>query len=536
MMARRENVTDRALRYRAQRNVTGPKRCVICGSTRNIDVMHLDGNESHGEPENLAYGCRSCNGKLAAAFKAAGMGRPTNQYNPGATSVGEWLSAVFAAQLRRHNPSREPGNFIGDLFGLTGGDRIYKEGKGAAHSGKLFGASSPAQVRKRAAADKRFERKQDRASAANAKFLEREAARERVAGEKRERKEAIASKPVSAGIYKGYTISKTPDGEYFSSLDRSSWFDTVAQAKRHIDQYQKGRGNPGQHVLYHNIIQNRDVRGADDVVQDIISDGFKGRSVWLSSRPVDDGQGRFIGVAVHIPKGFSLSEYRQEGDAIEDHHVKVYEIPAELVNKMRRTRPRFSERQLVHLNPGGSGPNVAMPKYSNRNPAAASAQAFEDFHGHPSTELVVLTKKVHIHEHLAAAGELRALVVKGVDGQVHTIKGFKGALLAFNEALNQLFVEGGDQSLNLADFGISRPHELETLGKVKAIDYHTTKSHLGDEGGTAVYAHQFRTTNENGRHVVVEIARYPDLIYRTLDQQFEFSGGSYVIRAEGIDK
>jgi hypothetical protein len=59
---------------------------------------------------------------------------------------------------------------------------------------------------------------------------------------------------------------------------------------------------------------------------------------------------------------------------------------------------------------------------------------------------------------------------------------------------------------------------------------------LGDEGGTAVYAHQFRTTNENGRHVVVEIARYPDLIYRTLDQQFEFSGGSYVIRAEGIDK
>src|ERR1700730_4308296 len=82
MMARRVNVTDRALRYRAQKNVTGPKKCILCGSTRNIDVMHLDGHEENGEPDNLAYGCRSCNGKLAAAFKRLGKGRPTNQYNP----------------------------------------------------------------------------------------------------------------------------------------------------------------------------------------------------------------------------------------------------------------------------------------------------------------------------------------------------------------------------------------------------------------------------------------------------------------------
>jgi len=77
---------------------------------------------------------------------------------------------------------------------------------------------------------------------------------------------------------------------------------------------------------------------------------------------------------------------------------------------------------------------------------------------------------------------------------------------------------------------------LETLGKVVALDYFTSKSHLGEEGGTAVYAHQLRTTNEDGRHVTVKIARYPDLIYRVLDQQMEFSGGSYEIRAEGIDK
>lgn len=90
--------------------------------------------------------------------------------------------------------------------------------------------------------------------------------------------------------------------------------------------------------------------------------------------------------------------------------------------------------------------------------------------------------------------------------------------------------------MDLTEFGIRKPHELETLGKVLDIDYHTTKTHLGDEGGTATYAHTFRTTNENGQHVVVTIARYPDLIYRVLDEQLEFSGGSYTIKREGIDK
>ena len=120
-----------------------------------------------------------------------------------------------------------------------------------------------------------------------------------------------------------------------------------------------------------------------------------------------------------------------------------------------------------------------------------------------------------------------------------TLKGFKKALLAFNEAKNQLYVEGGDQALSaeeLQNFGIREPHETEVLGKVVAVDYFTTKDHLGEEGGTAVYGHQFRTTNENGQHVVVTIAQYPTLIYRVLDEQLEFAGGSYTIRAEGIDQ
>src|ERR1035441_7908540 len=171
-----------------------------------------------------------------------------------------------------------------------------------------------------------------------------------------------------------------------------------------------------------------------------------------------------------------------------------------------------------------------------RNPATASAEAFEEFHGFAPSEVITVTKKIHYHKHLAAAGKLTHLDVWGVDETGHKITGFKGAFLAFNEEKNQLFVEGGDQAVNLADFEIDPPHELETLGRLTDIGYQTNKTHLGDEGGEAVYVHKFRSTNKDGRHVIVRIARYPDLIYDVRNEQLLFSGGSYEILREGINK
>ena len=55
-----ELITDRAKRYRANspdNRPAGPRRCVICGSRKHVGVMHLDGDESHGERRNLAWGC-----------------------------------------------------------------------------------------------------------------------------------------------------------------------------------------------------------------------------------------------------------------------------------------------------------------------------------------------------------------------------------------------------------------------------------------------------------------------------------------------
>ncbi len=184
----------------------------------------------------------------------------------------------------------------------------------------------------------------------------------------------------------------------------------------------------------------------------------------------------------------------------------------------------------------GGGGYVWELRSKRRNPAGTAAEVFEEFHGFKPSEVVTVTKTIFHHEHLAAAGKLTHLDIWGIDEVGHTISGFKGALLAFNEDKNQLFVEGGDQSVNLADFGIDSPHELETLGRLTDIGYHTNKTHLGKEGGEAVYIHKFRTVNDGGRHVVIKIARYPDVIYDARNEQLLLSGGSYQILAEGINK
>jgi hypothetical protein len=201
------------------------------------------------------------------------------------------------------------------------------------------------------------------------------------------------------------------------------------------------------------------------------------------------------------------------------------------LNEILRGNPGL--RKCRKSNPGAF---ARLVKRIRANPASASAEVFEDFHGFEPTEVVTVSKEVHHHAHLASLGILVQLDVWGVDGKGHKVTGFKGALLACNEGRDQLFIEGGDQTMKLADFGIRKPHETETLGRVTNIGYQTNKTHLGDEGGEAVYVHRFRATNRNGKHVVVKMTREPDLIYDVRNEQLLFSGGSYEILREGINK
>lgn len=105
-------ITDRAKRYRANApgcRPAGPKRCLFCGSRKSIDVHHLNGNEDDTTPDNLAWACRSCNSAIGAAYKRAGLGKRTRQYNPrkkGSGKSGVPSFAQYAAAVASHTRGR----------------------------------------------------------------------------------------------------------------------------------------------------------------------------------------------------------------------------------------------------------------------------------------------------------------------------------------------------------------------------------------------------------------------------------------------
>jgi len=106
-------ITDRAKRYRAQGEVPGPKKCVICGrSPGKLQVMHLSGDESDGDRKNLAYGCRSCNGKLSAAWKRLGSPVRTRQYNPAGKATPSFQQYAWAVSNHERGAHDEGGAII----------------------------------------------------------------------------------------------------------------------------------------------------------------------------------------------------------------------------------------------------------------------------------------------------------------------------------------------------------------------------------------------------------------------------------------
>jgi hypothetical protein len=438
MMAARQ-VTDRAKRYRAQNAVTGPRKCVICGSRSDLGVMHLTGNESHGEAANLAYGCRSCNGKLAAAFKSIGAGRPTNQYNPakGVPTFEQYMWAVTHHTRTEHD-----------------------EGGAVIH--------------------------------ATPKHKRIEYAKRIASGKSREnpwpfsRPDARRTTPAHGGIA-----------------------------------YHQGKAKPRKR--------------ADDLNAEFLKSTKKSKPAKAASSMPDEAA-----LQAGFKRGLSLSEILAQNPAgiapgWWSEYTAATKDRAE-INKRQIAANGWNVGKVKKMGDRWGFRYWGKPKEGIWNPASASAEVFEEFHGFAPDEVVTVSKKVHHHAHLAALGTLVQLDVYGVDGRGHKITGFKGALLACNESRDQLFVEGGDQSMSLADFGIRKPHETETLGRVTNIGYKTNKTHLGDEGGEAVYVHRFRAVNQNGKHVVVKMTREPDLIYDVRNEQLLFSGGSYEILREGINK
>lgn len=187
---------------------------------------------------------------------------------------------------------------------------------------------------------------------------------------------------------------------------------------------------------------------------------------------------------------------------------------------------------------------VCASKDRRQNPRHASDRAFEGFHGRPPSETVEVITEVHDHGHVWALGRLTKVVIryeeKGREFDV-LLKGFGTCYLTANEKRTQLFVDDGDQAIDLKAFHIPKPyHELETVGRMVMVAYFTKKDHLGDEGGTAEFVHCIENTNyytDLGFPALKKDQEGvgPDVIYDTRNELVSFSGGSYEIPDEGIE-
>jgi hypothetical protein len=177
------------------------------------------------------------------------------------------------------------------------------------------------------------------------------------------------------------------------------------------------------------------------------------------------------------------------------------------------------------------------PKRNPRNPLDASDAAYQEFHGEGPEGTTTIEWQEHFHTHVWAVGDLVKMYVllpksrrqPGLGNIVEIAFDYerpkeKRTFLDANEKGTQMFIDGGDQRVNVLDFGIENHLEAVVLGYLKRIDYYTTKKHLGKEGGTAVYKH---IMGEEGGEL-------PTVVYHTIDKKLAVVGGSYTMPTEGI--
>jgi hypothetical protein len=191
----------------------------------------------------------------------------------------------------------------------------------------------------------------------------------------------------------------------------------------------------------------------------------------------------------------------------------------------RQTAEKYQRiEQQARKNPG------------RRNPVETAREKYEEFHGRPSEELIEVDTPMHVHNVLSGVGTLEKLVITTTNGRYKvTLKGFKGTLVAQNEdsaKYPQLYFEGGDQAVDLAEFGIHEPyHEMEELGRLEWIYYYTVKDHLGDDGGEAIYKHRLAKKVRGGAGG----GQKPVVLYDVRNKLLSIAGGSYTILPEGIE-
>lgn len=252
-----------------------------------------------------------------------------------------------------------------------------------------------------------------------------------------------------------------------------------------------------------------------------------GYRIWEFSRVLEDEDGfrrlEYDHAGRNAIQAFDIGELNEELHKIM--HGAAAAVPV-VINSRRRRKRNQSDEPPTEIEgiDVEAGVDEEPPRIVDTGEAAQ--ERYEEFHGRPSDEEILAQEEIRVRENLGVVGRLVQLICECVaDGQIYRVNFGEDVLLCVSADGRQLYVIGGDQSLDLESMGFSREQREKDkvfIGSVQQVTYRTRKSF--DNFAEIDYVHDF---GEEG-------GTLPALVYDRLNQTLEFAGGDYEIKPEGI--
>ena len=162
------------------------------------------------------------------------------------------------------------------------------------------------------------------------------------------------------------------------------------------------------------------------------------------------------------------------------------------------------------------------------NPESSAASLYEDFHGKPPGEVKEIITTRHDHEWLTQLGtlvELKVATVTNLDATISFAKDKDAPDLCSSEDGRQLYIEGGQQEIDLKALKMSDAKWLKdsmVIGILYELTYQTAKGF-----------HRFKPTSYFHK-LGEETGEQPTLIYDPNNGLLSISGGQYRTKDVGI--
>ena len=313
--------------------------------------------------------------------------------------------------------------------------------------------------------------------------------------------------------YKGIRITTLFGGEYTTSIDPDSRFDSMRDAKRFIDYWK--RKNPAKF---------------DRCVKKVKA------SLKKSKRS---------GSAYAICKAGTRNASRVT-DLVPGSDM--------IVDTLARTGSAWAGvAKRVGKGVKGAVKGAARKIRGNPNGIEKARQVAEEFHGLKNNKIVVVESREHVHDVVAGLAKLVCLNVVGTNGRELPpliAPGFKysgkmselwlrfkgratgaweyqhstdAVRLTVTKDRTQLLFTGGDQSINTEALGFGNRDERDNMliGTIHRIWYRTKKNFEQDGKEHVDFFHDFGSEGSKGE--------LPVLIYHPRNPSIEMAGGRYYI-------